>query len=500
MIPLKSHFQKKYKNLSLKVLSLLLFLQTVVLGGSFFLFKKVTNSTANLIAEATLKDSSHILPDHLEKIKNNVFDLKGVGYISDNGSKSFSGDLFQSREGVVKSSIFSHLIVIKPNDSEHTFFFSFSLKNFLLFSTLMTLCFLGALFILRAFYFEHSKQIQNEVINPLAKLIIGVKKFSINRRTTFLKVDSGIQEICELKDSFSHLILQLNFSKMQLSHANKDLESKIQDKTMELTLALEQMKKYQKKIVAQEKLASLGGLSSGIAHELRNPINLIMNSAIIVKEEVDFLFKKNQKPRELSIIKFCGIIEKNCQKADRIIQAMSFHSTVNRKNSETFNLSVCLREALRFTQRTFHCIHPNFNIVIEDLMDEDIVYCGHRDDLKKSFSNIIENSFFSLTEIFKNHNEFNGKIRIHLKKMNGSLELTVWDNGPGISSQNIERVKEPFFTTRQAGMGTGLGLTQVNDIIQSLGGELNINSIEGQFTLVQILVDDGLTDTVKKVS
>lgn len=315
MIPLKSHFQKKYKNLSLKVLSLLLFLQTVVLGGSFFLFKKVTNSTANLIAEATLKDSSHILPDHLEKIKNNVFDLKGVGYISDNGSKSFSGDLFQSREGVVKSSIFSHLIVIKPNDSEHTFFFSFSLKNFLLFSTLMTLCFLGALFILRAFYFEHSKQIQNEVINPLAKLIIGVKKFSINRRTTFLKVNSGIQEICELKDSFSHLILQLNFSKMQLSHANKDLESKIQDKTMELTLALEQMKKYQKKIVAQEKLASLGGLSSGIAHELRNPINLIMNSAIIVKEEVDFLFKKNQKPRELSIIKFCGIIEKKLSKS-----------------------------------------------------------------------------------------------------------------------------------------------------------------------------------------
>lgn len=262
--------------------------------------------------------------------------------------------------------------------------------------------------------------------------------------------------------------------------------------------ALKELQETQRQLVLSEKMASLGQLTAGIAHEIKNPLNFVNNFAslsIDLMEELQEEFKKKEdtfdaKTKEnieelmTNLRQNVTKINEHGKRADSIVKGMLLHSRGKAGERQETDLNALLSEYVNLAYHGMRAIDSSFNVTFENSYDEKIGKVNVvPQDLSRAFLNIVNNACYSANEKKKKNNgNFSPTVRVTSKNLGDSFEVRVRDNGNGIPQSVLDKIFNPFFTTKPAGIGTGLGLSLTYDIItQEHKGKIEVNTQEGEF-------------------
>ena len=286
--------------------------------------------------------------------------------------------------------------------------------------------------------------------------------------------------------------------KKSLMEQNIKLEERVHERTLELSLqkenlqiALAELKSSQLQLVHTEKMASLGEVTAGIAHEIQNPLNFMNNFSEVNTELIDELRSELKSGNTDEAISILNDIKENEQKinnhgkrADSIIKGMLQHSRSSSGSNESTDINVLADEYLRISYRSVHSKDNSVNVTIKKNLDSTIGNINMvPQDIGRVLLNLYNNAFYALTEKKKQHPEnYEPTIILTTKKLNALVEIRIRDNGNGISQNVKDKIFQPFFTTKPAGQGTGLGLSLSYDIIKVHRGEIEVETKEGEFT------------------
>lgn len=271
-------------------------------------------------------------------------------------------------------------------------------------------------------------------------------------------------------------------------------ETDIQKKKVED--ALEELKSTQIQLIQREKMASMGELTAGIAHEIQNPLNFVNNFSEINKDLLVELREelKNGHVADADIL--ARNIEENeakiihhGQRADAIVKSMLEHSHTSSGVKELTDINALTNEYVRLAyhgmcakDRNFH---SKFYTNLDPLAGKIKTVPG---EIGRVLLNLVNNAFYTVQEKLKtNEHGYEPLVHVSTRKNDKNIEITVSDNGKGMSELIQQKIFQPFFTTKPAGQGTGLGLSLSYDIVKSQGGEIRVESKEGEgsaFTIV----------------
>jgi two-component system NtrC family sensor kinase len=274
-----------------------------------------------------------------------------------------------------------------------------------------------------------------------------------------------------------------------LAHQKKKVES-----------TLSELKSTQAQLIQSEKMASLGELTAGIAHEIQNPLNFVNNFSDLNTELVDELKEELNAGNTEEAISIANDIKENEQKinhhgkrADDIVKGMLQHSRTNTGQKELTDINALADEYVRLAYHGLRAKDKSFNATLKTNFDEAI---GNLNiipqDIGRVVLNLINNAFYAVAE--KNAStgsaghQYEPSVSISTKKVNDKVLIVVKDNGNGIPQRVIDKIFQPFFTTKPTGQGTGLGLSLSYDIIKAHGGEIKVetNVSEGAEFIVQL--------------
>ena len=258
---------------------------------------------------------------------------------------------------------------------------------------------------------------------------------------------------------------------------------------------LKELKLTQNQLIQSEKMASLGELTAGIAHEIQNPLNFVNNFSDVNTELIDELKEEIDKGNFQEVKSIAKNISDNEQKinqhgkrADAIVKSMLQHSRRSTNKKELTNINILADEYLRLAYHGMRAKEKSFNVKIESNYDETIEDINIiPQDIGRVILNLITNAFYAVSEK-KNQagEEFEPIVSVSTKKENDKIEIRVKDNGTGIPEKVRDKIFQPFFTTKPSGQGTGLGLSLSYDIIKIHGGELKVETNEGGGTVFVI--------------
>lgn len=313
--------------------------------------------------------------------------------------------------------------------------------------------------------------------------------FKVNR-----KIVAGINEVKDAAIDLSKgkfIKLSNNFSNDevgQLASAIKSTNTLIEQLNYQkesLKIEIYEKEKIQKQMISHEKLASLGAISSGIAHELRNPLNFILNfsKALVHNFKEDFDVCREE------IEEISQIINKHALRANNIINQILGHTSTNKEKQELTDLPRLVDDTLNLNYNSL-LIKRNTSIEIiknYDSMDKVNIY---RRDFTTALSNIFDNSLHSLMIKLDSLKEFNPTLKIEIKVLTieEQVKIIIEDNGIGIPKEHVGSIFNPFFTTKPTGEGSGLGLTMCYDIISTYKGKIEVKSAEGEWTRFTITI------------
>jgi signal transduction histidine kinase len=259
-------------------------------------------------------------------------------------------------------------------------------------------------------------------------------------------------------------------------------------------------KRLKDKLLVQEKLASLGSLTAGIAHELKNPLNFITNFAALSKEIGEDLNRELSKPDpdHAEIADLLRTLQENLdrveshgRRADRIVRGMLMHSHGKPGKREPSDVNSLVEEALSLAYHGMRAQDSSFNVTIEKKLAENLPPVPViAQDISRVLVNILNNAFYS-TEEKKNTAgpDYSPVIRAATADLGDSIEIAFEDNGAGIPPQIAQKIFDPFFTTKPAGAGTGLGLSISYDIVvRAHEGSISAESEPGKFARFRIVL------------
>ncbi len=288
---------------------------------------------------------------------------------------------------------------------------------------------------------------------------------------------------------FSYRHKQKDF---QLLH---DQKQQIDVQKIELEKTLRELKSTQAQLIQQEKMANLGELTAGVAHEIQNPLNFVNNFSEVSNELIEELKTERQKTEsersagtENDII---NDIEQNLQKinyhgkrAESIVKGMLQHSRANAGVKEPTDINKLADEYLRLSFHGLRAKDKSFNADFKTDFDESIGKINViPQDIGRVLLNLFNNAFYTVNEKRKSASDsYLPTVLVQTKKLNSAIEIIVRDNGDGIPKKIIEKIFQPFFTTKPTGQGTGLGLSLSYDIIKAHSGEIKVESKEGEGT------------------
>jgi GAF domain-containing protein len=279
--------------------------------------------------------------------------------------------------------------------------------------------------------------------------------------------------------------------------SNVNLFEQVQERTRELSKSLEDLRAAQDRLVQTEKLASLGQLTAGIAHEIKNPLNFVNNfsalSAELVDEMDDALESaklKDSKREELDEIR--RLLKSNLEKvvqhgkrADSIVKNMLLHSRSGSGERRSVEINAILDESLNLAYHGARAEKQGFNITMErDFDPEAGIADVYPQEITRALLNLVSNGFYAATKrATETGNGFEPKLRAMTRDLGDKVEIRIRDNGTGIPAEIREKIFNPFFTTKPAGEGTGLGLSMSHDIVvKQHGGVMDVASEPGAFT------------------
>lgn len=300
-------------------------------------------------------------------------------------------------------------------------------------------------------------------------------------------------------------LTQIEKSRAELEEYSQTLEQKVEDRTKviteknsELQAAMENLRAAQEQVVTQEKLASLGGLTAGIAHEIKNPLNFVNNfselSLDLIRDLRDEISKVPDRfdPETAKFIEeLIGDLEQNARKvnehgkrADSIVKNMLMLSRGARGERRPTDINSLLDEYMGLAYHAFRAKDPAFNITIEKDYDSSIgtIYVVPQ-DISRVFLNILNNGCYSAYEKKRALGDsFSPTVRLQSRNLGNFCEIRIRDNGKGIPQAILTKVFDPFFTTKPAGEGTGLGLSlSFETVVRDHKGELRVETEEGGF-------------------
>ena len=292
-----------------------------------------------------------------------------------------------------------------------------------------------------------------------------------------------------------------------------ELELQVVERTAELTkqkeeleTTLHELKSAQAQLVQSEKMASLGELTAGIAHEIQNPLNFVNNFSEVNDELISELVEEVEKGNKEEAKLIADNIKQNLEKinhhgkrADAIVKGMLQHSRKNTGQKEPTDINALCDEYLRLSYHGLRAKDKSFNADFKTDFDESLS-AGKAgtgkiniipQDIGRALLNLFNNAFYAVNEKKKNLSDikdltvserYHPIVSVQTKKINGAIEITVKDNGNGIPQIIIDKIFQPFFTTKPTGQGTGLGLSLAYDIIKAHSGELKVETKEKEGT------------------
>ena len=287
------------------------------------------------------------------------------------------------------------------------------------------------------------------------------------------------------------ILFRNNLNKKAANELLKKQKQEVEKQRTKAEQALIQLKTTQAQLFQSEKMASLGELTAGIAHEIQNPLNFVNNFSEVTTEMVDEMEEAILKSDREEIISISSSIKENLQKivhhgkrADAIVKGMLQHSRASTGKKELTDINALADEYLRFAYHGLRAKDKEFNAIIETDFDESIDKIEVApQDIARVLLNLYNNAFYALNEKKKQLNGiFEPTVLVSTKRVGDKVELSVTDNGTGIPSKVLDKIYQPFFTTKPTGQGTGLGLSLSYDIIKAHSGEIKVETKKGEGT------------------
>jgi signal transduction histidine kinase len=275
------------------------------------------------------------------------------------------------------------------------------------------------------------------------------------------------------------------------------LEERVEQRTNQLNQSLENLKATQTQLIQSEKMASLGELTAGIAHEIQNPLNFVNNFSEVNAELIDEAGKEIDSGNISDLKTIFDSIRENERKiihhgkrADSIVKSMLLHSRRNNGVKEPADINALADEYLKLSYHGLRAKDKSFNATLQTDFDETIPEINIiAQDIARVLVNLYNNAFYAVSEKKAwQSGTFEPTVSVHTRRAGTRVEIHVRDNGNGIPKDVIEKIFQPFFTTKPAGQGTGLGLSLSYDIIKAHGGDLNIETKEGEWTEFTIIL------------
>jgi two-component system NtrC family sensor kinase len=257
-----------------------------------------------------------------------------------------------------------------------------------------------------------------------------------------------------------------------------------------LETTLTNLRSTQSQLIQSEKMASLGELTAGIAHEIQNPLNFVNNFSEVNGELIDEMQQEMDKGNYPGAKEISKDIKDNEEKikhhgkrADAIVKGMLQHSRADSGQKEPMDINALADEYLRLTYHGFRAKDSLFSAKVKTDFDTSIGKINIiPQDIGRVLVNLINNSFYAVTEKKKQNGElYEPSVTVKTRKIRAHVEIRVKDNGTGIAQKSLDKIFQPFFTTKPSGQGTGLGLSLAYDIItKGHGGELKVETKEGE--------------------
>ncbi|RKD90222.1 trifunctional serine/threonine-protein kinase/ATP-binding protein/sensor histidine kinase [Mangrovibacterium diazotrophicum] len=266
-----------------------------------------------------------------------------------------------------------------------------------------------------------------------------------------------------------------------------NLEEKVRERTREIEMTMAELKATQSQLIQSEKMASLGELTAGIAHEIQNPLNFVNNFSEVSNELMEELHEELEKGDLDEVKAIATDIRQNLEKinhhgtrAASIVRGMLEHSRMGDQKKELTDMVALADEYLRLSYHGLRAKDKNFNAefkleAADDIPKIEVV----PQDLGRVLLNLMNNAFYAVAEKARQSPEFKPAVTVSLRMANHNLEIEVQDNGNGIPESVKTKIFQPFFTTKPTGQGTGLGLSLSYDIVKAHGGELKVETEEG---------------------
>ena len=285
---------------------------------------------------------------------------------------------------------------------------------------------------------------------------------------------------------------------------NVRLFDEVQARTKELAASLDDLRRAQDRLIQSEKLASLGQLTAGIAHEIKNPLNFVNNFSALSRELIDELreliakapLDEADRDQAQELI---GMVDANLDKvethgkrADAIVKNMLLHSREGSGERTHVNVNAMVEEALNLAYHGARAEKPGFKVTIEKSLNPDAGSVDlYPQEMTRVLLNLISNGFYATTKRAQGEPDgtYEPTLAASTRNLGDRVEIAIQDNGTGIPDEVKAKIFNPFFTTKPAGEGTGLGLSLSYDIVvKQHGGTLEVSTEPGAFTRFAIVL------------
>jgi len=341
---------------------------------------------------------------------------------------------------------------------------------------------------------ESEAQIKYETVKKDEKIVVQEIKIKNQRKVQILYISIAILLIISLIGMFRSRI-KIRKKQLELESSKKELQH-----------SLENLKATQSQLIQSEKMASLGELTAGIAHEIQNPLNFVNNFSEVSKELLDEMKDELNKGNDKEVMEIADDVIKNLEKinhhgkrAEGIVKGMLQHSRSSGGKKEPTDINALADEYLRLAYHGLRAKDKSFNATMQTDFYSNIGNINIvPQDIGRVFLNLITNAFYAVTEKQKSGMvDFEPTVSISTKKEGDKVVIKVKDNGNGIPQEVLSKIFQPFFTTKPAGKGTGLGLSLSYDIIKAHGGELKVETLPadkagaaGEGTIFTIIIPE----------
>lgn len=298
-------------------------------------------------------------------------------------------------------------------------------------------------------------------------------------------------------ETLSEKNLQQEHEKQQiLATQNEILEQQVADRTSELQRSLSELKVTQKQLIQSEKMASLGELTAGIAHEIQNPLNFVNNFSDVSVELLHELKEELAKGDLEEATAIADDVSQNLEKiahhgrrADGIVKGMLQHSRASTWQKEPTDINTLADEYLRLAYHGLRAKDKSFNAGLVTHFDENLPKANVvSQDIGRVLLNLFTNAFYAVQQkqLQMQSEDYKPTVEVSTYRKDNFIEIVVKDNGTGIPDAIKDKILQPFFTTKPTGEGTGLGLSLSYGILKAHSGTIQVESLENEGTVFTI--------------